>query len=97
MSKLLIKDKAELINCDAENYLSKKLKKKFDIIFLDPPFKDKSFIKNLELIKKNNLFRKDHIIIIHREKKTDDDFKKLIKVINIKIYGRSKIIFGRFI
>ena len=97
LSKLLIKDKAELINCDAENYLSKKLKKKFDIIFLDPPFKDKSFIKNLELIKKNNLFRKDHIIIIHREKKTDDDFKKLIKVINIKIYGRSKIIFGRFI
>ena len=27
LSKLLIKDKAELINCDAENYLSKKKKK----------------------------------------------------------------------
>ena len=65
--------------------------------FLDPPFAEKNFIKNIELIKDNKLFEKNNLIIIHREKKTIDNFENLINVINVKKYGRSKIIFGIFI
>ena len=71
-------------------------KKKFDIFFLDPPFADKNFLSNLDLIKKNKLFEKNHIIIIHREKKSEDNLDEIINIINVKFYGRSKIIFGTF-
>jgi len=50
----------------------------------------------LASIKKNKIFKKNHIVIIHREKKTKDNFKNLLNIIAIKIYGRSKIIFGIF-
>ena len=61
---------------------------------MDPPFADLKFINNLILIKKNKIFKKNHIVIVHREKKTQDNFKNLLDVITIKLYGRSKIIFG---
>ena len=94
LTRLLILNKTELINEEVEKYLIKDHKKKFDIFFFDPPYADKSFLNNLMLIKKNNLFKKKNIVIIHREKKTEDDFNTCINVLNIKIYGRSKIIFG---
>ena len=40
-----------------------KLKNKFDIIFLDPPYKDKN-IKNFNKIKKKKILNKNGIIII---------------------------------
>ncbi len=57
---------------------------------------DKSFIKNLSVIKDKKLFKKKHIIIIHREKKSKDNFDNFIKILISKNYGRSKIIFGIF-
>ena len=76
--------------------MNKNLDEKYDVFFLDPPFADKNFINDLNLIKKLELFEKDHIVIIHREKKSKDNFDKLINIINLKEYGRSKIIFGLF-
>ena len=52
------------------------------------------FLNNLKLIRKNNLFKKKNIVIIHREKKTEDDLNSYINILSLKIYGRSKIIFG---
>ena len=43
------------------------------------------------------MFKTDNIIIVHRERKTEDKFEKLFKTIDKKNYGRSKIIFGVFI
>ena len=74
----------------------KKKKIKFDIFFLDPPFKDKSFFINLSFIKKNKMYKKKNIIILHREKKTQELYDNYINIIIIKEYGRSKIIFGFF-
>ena len=51
--------------------------------FLDPPFADDYFIKNLEYLKFKKIFNKNHIIIIHR-KKSQDDFENLIKLIVVK-------------
>ena len=80
-----------------EDFLYKKIGEKFDIFFLDPPFADSKFLKNLELIKKGKIYKKKNIIIIHRENKSKDKLDNFIKVINTKLYGRSKIIFGSFV
>ena len=92
--QLSITNKTELINIEVEKYLSQNLKKKFDIFFFDPPYADNSYLNNLKLIKENNLFKKKNIVIIHRERKTEDDLNNYINVLSLKVYGRSKIIFG---
>ena len=56
----------------------------------------KNFINNLDLIKRNRLFQKNHIVIIHRDMKSNDNLKDLINVIVVKKYGRSKVFFGLF-
>ena len=96
LNKLSIINKSKIYNGKIESFLNKKFKNKFDIFFLDPPFADFKFINDLTSIKKNKIFQKKHIVIVHRERKTQDDFKNLLDVIEIKIYGRSKIIFGIF-
>ena len=84
------------MNDKIENILNGKLKTKFDIFFLDPPFADEEFTYTLNLIKKNILYKSQHVAIIHRDNKVEDNLDKYIKTISIKRYGRSKIIFGVF-
>ena len=45
---------------------------------------------------KKKIFERNHIVIIHREKNSNDFLENLIKIKIIKKYGRSKIIFGTF-
>ena len=94
--KLSIINFTKVYFCKIEEILSKNIYDKFDVIFLDPPFKDSSFLDNLKTIKNKKLFNDKHILIIHRENNSKDNFNELIKIIEIKIYGRSKIIFGVF-
>ena len=96
LNKLKIDKKVTIFDYKIENFLKKKNKSKFDIFFLDPPFKDKNFTKILEIIKINKMYNLKHIVIIHRESKTEDDFGSYLSVIKTKSYGRSKIIFGIF-
>jgi 16S rRNA (guanine966-N2)-methyltransferase len=96
LNSLSILDKAKVINDKIINFLNTKTKKKFQIIFFDPPFVKKEFIEELRLIKKTKIFSSNHIVVIHREKKTNDAFEDIIKPIIIKNYGRSKIIFAKF-
>lgn len=71
-----------------------KLKKKFNIIFFDPPFADKLYVQNILNIKQFNIYSKNHLVIIHRENNNKDFLDKILKILLIKTYGRSKIIFG---
>ena len=48
------------------------------------------------MIKSLKIYNKKHIVIIHRERKSKEDLKKILKVKIEKFYGRSKIIFGEF-
>ena len=66
---------------------------KFDIIFLDPPYKDKDLKKILNNIKETEILKKSGIIIIHRHKKEKDILPKGFEVIEEKKYGISKILF----
>ena len=94
---LSIKDKATVITEEIIDFLNRKQLKKFDIFFLDPPFADNNFIEDLKLIKQKKIYKNNHIIIIHRQRKSFDNFKKIIKPKIIKEYGRSKIIFAKFL
>ena len=72
-------------------------KGKFDIIFLDPPYKEKEIHTILNNLHKFKTLKPDGIIIIHRHKKEEDNFPDKFKIIEEKKYGISKIIFGKFI
>ena len=69
------------------------LKNKFNIIFIDPPYKDKSLDQVLMKIRQGNILDKNGIIIIHRHKKENDSFLPNFKIIDEKKYGISKIFF----
>ena len=77
----------------AENTL-KILNNKFDIIFMDPPYKEKKLPNLLNTIIKLKLLKDKGIIIIHRHKKEEDIFPNEFNIIIKKNYGISRIIFG---
>ena len=88
---------SSVIETDIFNQLIfKNLNSQFDIIFIDPPFKEKNLNKLLNEINISEILNKNGIIIIHRHKKEEDDLPNQFKIIEKKIYGISKIIFGRF-
>ena len=76
--------------------LFKKLNYRFDLVFIDPPFKDKNLNIILNNIANPKILNSKSLIIIHRNKTTMDDFDKKFKIVREEIYGSSKIIFGFF-
>jgi len=80
----------------SENTL-KLLNDKFDIIFMDPPYKEKKLPFLLNVITELELLNTNGIIIIHRHKKEEDDLPKEFNLILEKNYGISKIIFGNIL
>ena len=69
------------------------LNNKFDIIFLDPPYKNKDLDKVLININIQKILKQNGIIIIHRHKNEQDLLPKNFQVVEQKKYGISKIIF----
>ena len=94
--KLSIINKSKVFISKIQYVLSEWIKDKFHIFFLDPPFSDLNFVNDLIIIKKKKFFYKNHIVIIHREENSKDKFEDILKIIETKRYGRSKIIFGSF-
>ena len=97
IKNLALSGKTEVNSEKITQFLSSKIRKKFKIFFLDPPFSLNEYLNDLKLIKKNKIFEKNHIIIIHRERNQLDNFEGLLDALTIKKYGRSKIIFGKFL
>ena len=84
----------EVIEKDINNgKIFETLDKKFDIVFMDPPYKDKNLNLLLENLEKIKILNKNGIIVIHRHKNEQDIISKNFKVIEEKKYGLSKIIF----
>jgi len=83
---------------DIEIFLNKKNNyNKFDIVFFDPPFESDDYKKQLTLLKENNFCNKQHLVVLHRENKKNEDLNEVLKVLLVKKYGRSKVIFGTLI
>ena len=89
-------NEVEVFENNIHNVLSKKKLSRFDIIFFDPPFADDEYLKFIKLIKLKNFINKNHLIIVHREKNSKDELNNFMSILSIKIYGRSKVIFGNF-
>ena len=88
-TKIIEKDvfSLEKLNADIKNY---------EFIFLDPPFKEIRIKFLLNMLKNKKVFKKESIVLIHRDKNTLDHFPEDFKVIIDKKYGRSRILFGKF-
>ena len=69
-------------------------KKKFDIIFLDPPYKEKKINLLIDQIIDQKVLKKNGIILIHRHKKDDIEITSKLKILDTRKYGISKIIIG---
>ena len=96
LESLKILKKTNIHNEDITISIGKIKNKKFEIVFFDPPFADINYTKHLRNIKNLDLVKEKHLIIIHRDRKTDDKLDNLLKTVMVKNYGRSKIIFATF-
>ena len=68
---------------------------KFNLIFLDPPFKDNKLNHLIARIKQIKIASKNTLIILHRNKKISENISKDLIISKEKNYGLSKIIFGK--
>tara|TARA_B100000780_G_C21089697_1_gene439153 strand:- start:644 stop:1210 length:567 start_codon:yes stop_codon:yes gene_type:complete len=89
--------KSTIVENDIINNLNFKIfEKKFDIIFLDPPYKESRVSCILNNIIEFDILNKNGIIIMHRYKKEEDKFPKKFNIVEEKTYGISRIIFGSY-
>ena len=90
-TKIFINDVFKII--ESQNFY----KFKFEFIFCDPPFKDTNIKQLIGLIFSKNLLGKNGIIILHRNKTTKEKLPNYFKIVDERIYGISKILFGRLL
>ena len=86
-----------IIEQDIYDSLDFKTLKKFDIIFIDAPYKEKRVDMLLQKIFDAKILNDKSIVIIHRHKKENENFIDNFNIIEEKIYGISKVIFGNFL
>ena len=98
LSNLTSINNYEIYNQDIyQDKLKFKSNSKFDIIFLDPPYKNKNIVSLLIKLEKEELLNKNGIIILHRHKNEKDKFPVNYKIIEEKIYGISKVFFTTYL
>ena len=97
LNNLKTKDNYKILEFDINSdFKSNNINDKFDIIFLDPPFKEKNLEELLKNIHKKNILKKFGVIIVHRHKKANEILPNSFKIIEEKTYGLSKITFLSF-
>lgn len=89
-----------LLNCDYKKALEQVKNKKFDIIFLDPPYKTNFAEDATRIIYDMNLLKEDGLIVLE----TDDKEKviknldtQILEIKDLKRYGRVYLLFLKFI
>jgi len=99
IEKLKLEKKASIFFDDVFNLIRKQnvFESKFNLIFCDPPFKNIDIEKLMELIFNNRLLHNDGIIILHRKKNVKDKLKSYYKILDERVYGISKVTFGKFL
>ena len=100
LEKTHLQPKAKIYQNDFRKVLTRleQEHQKFDIIFLDPPYKDDIAIQSLEQIQKYMLLQEDGIIIIETDEYERDAKEIKEKNLNFRIYdvrkyGRATLIF----
>ena len=99
IEKLKLKKKTSVFFNDVFNLIEKQniFESKFNLIFCDPPFKNMNTERLIELIFNKKLLHNDGIMILHRKKNTKEKLQDYYKVIDERVYGISKVTFGKFL
>ncbi len=90
------KDKVEILDFDCfdlENYINR-FSDSFDVVFMDPPFNEKKINSLLKILIDSKLLKQNGLIILHRESKEKENLIEKFNIVETRIYGVSKIIFG---
>ena len=93
IKNLSCENKCQILKSDCFD-LFKNFNEKVDIIFMDPPFKEKKINNLISSIIETKILKQNGLIIIHRNKKNEETLSKKIKILDIRYYGLSKIIFA---
>jgi 16S rRNA (guanine966-N2)-methyltransferase len=85
----------EIIKSDCFKFIDSSIKigSKFNIIFIDPPYKEIKINEVIHKIIEKKAIDKDGILIIHRHKKDSVTLTEKIKIFEERSYGISKIYF----
>ena len=97
IKNLNLNEKCNIIEKNIFNDLDFKIvDRKFDIIFFDPPYKEKNIHSIVSKIYDSKILKKNGLLIFHRNNKGKDIFPKNLVIIEEKRYGISKIIFSNY-
>ncbi len=96
LEKTHFQDKAKLYNLSYEKLLIKINIETIDIVYIDPPYKTDYAYQAVKLIIRNNILKKDGLIIIETDE-PDRILKQInnlsINIIDQRKYGRATLIF----
>ena len=97
ISNLKYENKSKVMEIDAFKINNNTFKdnQKFQIIFCDPPYKERKIELLIEKIIEMDVLEKNGIIIIHRKEGVPGTYPNKFEVIEKKNYGLSTFIFGR--
>ena len=97
IKKTRMEEKSTILNVDYKKCLSNQ-KEKYDIIFIDPPYKFDIAVDSIKRIIDLKLLAKDGIIIIETDEE-ERELKELeevdLEVYDLRKYGRVKLLFIR--
>ena len=96
LEKTRLNESVTLYHMDFEKCICDKLVDKYDIIYLDPPYKTDFIYKSLKLLIEKDLIKKETIIILETdiEQIVENQLEKLgLTEINSKKYGRVSLLF----
>ena len=89
LSKLNITEKVQVVNQNALTYLVNTTEK-FDIVYLDPPYKEGVYLQAIELAK--GVLKEGGLIIVEDEKPFNEQIKGL-EIVDKRKYGRVHLTF----
>ena len=90
------KENFKIFNNDCFEFFNseQKINKKFDIIFLDPPYREIRVNELVEKIIECRILDPNGIVIIHRHKKDRIEITNKLKIFEVRNYGLSKVYFA---
>ena len=96
IKSLEVKNRTEVIEKNCFNFFQSRQNytKKYDLIFMDPPYKEDRINSLIEIIIKEKILKKKGILIIHRHKKDSVKISEKFQILDERSYGISKIIIG---
>ena len=96
IKSLNVDNKCKIIEEDCFEFFKakKSFKEKFDIIFVDPPYKEMRINFLINSILEKKILKNNGILIIHRHKKDNVVISHKLKILDQRTYGISKIVIG---